>query len=81
MWKNVASIKYTAPVLKPTTFGTRVSSHNHLTRAPAQSLHLLLKQIMSVRWLDSLYLQKFYQARGVVKTMPRSKRCLPSEQV
>ena len=31
------SIQYTVPGFKPTTFGKWVSSHNHLTRAPAQS--------------------------------------------
>ena len=29
MWKNVMSIQYTAPGFEPTTFGMRVSSHNH----------------------------------------------------
>ena len=33
MWKM--SIQYTVPGLELTTFGTWVSSHNHLTRAPA----------------------------------------------
>ena len=36
MWKNVMSIQYTVPGFESTTFGTWVSSHNHLTRAPAQ---------------------------------------------
>ena len=29
------SIQYTVPGFEPTTFGTRVSSHNQWTRAPA----------------------------------------------
>ena len=29
------TIQYMAPGFEPTTFGTRVSSHNHKTRAPA----------------------------------------------
>ena len=38
------SIQYTVPGFEPTTFGTWVSSHNHLTRAPT----LLLKCLQSI---------------------------------
>ena len=33
------SIQYTVLGFELTTFGTLVSSHNHLTRAPARQLH------------------------------------------
>ena len=36
--KNVMSIQYPAPGFEPTTFETCVSSHYHLTRAPALRL-------------------------------------------
>ena len=39
--KNVMTIKYTLLGFKSTTFGTRVSSHNHQTRAPARKNNFL----------------------------------------
>ena len=55
------SIQYTVPGFKPTTFGTRVSSHNHQTRAPApqSNLHIMASQIQVLKYLGlrKLYLQ------------------------
>ena len=40
-YNKLLSIQYTVPGFEPTTFGTRVSSHDHYTRAPAQKIDLL----------------------------------------
>ena len=55
------SIQYPAPGFEPTTFGMRVSSHNHYTRAPAlvdivTFLNLLLEPL-SWLFLESLLVE------------------------
>ena len=56
------SIQYTAPGFKPTTFNTRVSSHNHQTRAPAMSPQIHIFSFFNLTFiLDSvLHLTLFH---------------------
>ena len=49
MWKNVMSIQYRAPGLEPKAFGSWVSSHNHWTWTPANSIISLYLQIWTIR--------------------------------
>ena len=56
--KNVMSIQYTVPEFELTTFGTRVSSHNHQTKAPA--LIFLVESTMFLTWLISLRMNSSY---------------------
>ena len=42
------SIQYTVRGFEPTTFGTRVSSHNHKTRPPAQLIETFAFRIRVV---------------------------------
>ena len=53
--KTNMSIQYTAPGFKPTTFNTRVSSHNHQTRAPAMSPQIHIFSFFNLTFtLDSV---------------------------
>ena len=54
------SIQYTVLGSEPTTFGTKISSHNHKTRAPAPGQTLTVREYFS----SILNLQK-YIASGI----------------